>query len=553
MGPILHILLALGALAIGELGWDAPLRLPWLVPALAVAPYALASASRRLFLRGRFRTGAVLERLLLASPVASHLVCIVLLGWLASVEQWCGVPPGLSSWPGFELFLALVPFLLFELCAIDAHARLMDSRSEAVRHVRSFQLRLFLAAALPFGIYLAVSGVIGLREELRVSIEEIGVYHALFSVGLIGFFVLALPALLSRTWDTAPIEPGATRSLLESVARAAGFRARELLVWRTGNHMANAAIVGFSPRSRVVLFSDALLANLGPRQLAAVFAHEIGHARRHHAAIFALFAVTFFVLAHLLFTWLDASDTWPTLAVLGGVLVAWYVSFGFLSRRFELEADLVSLELLGESEPLVQALEEVSGAHAHARASWRHFSTRDRVEFLRRAERDPGVGQRLRRVLRAWTVLGAALFVLAVGWQAVDLARGYDEDRLVADLRLGRYEAARERFVSTVEPDEELERLIDLGAGLPETERSGEALEARALTTVARGDYERGLALLELSRLRGRRALDPVIEAVQASAEGEPATTLAGSLSAAWRAALRAAAAPANGRRARGQ
>ena len=63
--------------------------------------------------------------------------------------------------------------------------------------------------------------------------------------------------------------------------------------------MANAAIVGFLPGHRTVLFSDSLLAGLPPRELAAVFAHEIGHARRHHVLVFGAWTLVFFLAGDL--------------------------------------------------------------------------------------------------------------------------------------------------------------------------------------------------------------------------------------------------------------
>ena len=127
------------------------------------------------------------------------------------------------------------------------------------------------------------------------------------------------------------------------------------------------------------------------------------------------------------------------------IVVLWYLAFGYLSRRFELEADLESLRVVGESAPLIRALELVTGAHAHERSSWRHFSTRDRVSFLQRAERDPLVGIRLRAKLARWRKLGFALFAVAAVLEVRDLAGAWDEDWLTADLRLGRFEVALTR------------------------------------------------------------------------------------------------------------
>ena len=58
--------------------------------------------------------------------------------------------------------------------------------------------------------------------------------------------------------------------------------------------MSNAAIVGVGGR-RVVLFSDSLLASLPPGELAAVYGHEIGHAKSRHVAVFLVWTLAFFI------------------------------------------------------------------------------------------------------------------------------------------------------------------------------------------------------------------------------------------------------------------
>src|SRR5262249_6269763 len=160
-------------------------------------------------------------------------------------------------------------------------------------------------------------------------------------------------------------------------------------------------ILGVGPRHRVVLFSDLLLAQLGPRELAAVFAHEIGHAFRRHVRIFVTWAAGFFMAADLVARHLFADSPWVSGGFVVGAMLAWYWAFGFLSRRFELEADLFSLDLLGDPGALIAALERVGGAFRDV-ASWRHFSTAARVRFIERAATDPAVGDRLRRELRRW-------------------------------------------------------------------------------------------------------------------------------------------------------
>ena len=97
--------------------------------------------------------------------------------------------------------------------------------------------------------------------------------------------IAAFPWLLRYTWRTTPLAAGHLRTRLEAEARRAGVRIGEILVWQTDGRVANAAVVGFVPRTRRVLLSDGLLAHLDESQVLAVFRHELGHLRHHHHAL----------------------------------------------------------------------------------------------------------------------------------------------------------------------------------------------------------------------------------------------------------------------------
>lgn len=536
MNYVVPILCALGSLALLELGWTIPGEHPWLLGALCLVPYLLAWSTRAALLRGRFRTGALLERLHALSPVLLQCAAVGVAGWITTLAHLGRPVTTLDEWLGLDVLWALLPFFVYQLLAIDARARLLSFPPDEPGNVRIFQGRLFFSALLPFCAYLAGSSLIARTEHARVVLEEVSLLGGLAAVLLFLVFLRGMPFFLRYAWDTAPIKEGWARTVLEKVARAAGFQYRELLEWRTGHQMANAAIVGFSPSSRFVFFSDLLLQQLGPRELAAVFAHEMGHARRAHATVFGAFALGFFLGGQQLIDAFELTEPSLLLAAFGVLVVLWYFAFGYLSRRFELEADLESLRVVGDSASLVRALELVTGAHAHEKSSWRHFSTAERVEFLHAAERDPLVGLRLKLTLARWRRIGFALFGLAAGVTLIDLGRAWNQDWLVADLRLGAFERAAERVArSGVEP--EWAKLALLAREVGPEERTPEALERRGLRTLVRGDVSRAREWFELAVLRGARTMDEVVARLR-DAE-ERGTGVAG-LPQDWQDALRA-------------
>ena len=541
MGYLLQILLALGAIGLAEglAGAGPPGRdaeIPGLLGplgalSLAIWPYAVAAWTRARGLRGRFRLAAAGQRALDWSAPVLHLLALTLFGWHALVLGWTGTSSVLLGWPGPALLLSLLPFALYQLAAIDARSRLAGGRPGDADRMRRFQVRMFLSAVLPLVAFVLLSWSVSVSEVLRVHVEQVALYNTAFAAFLIAVFALFLPTLLRNTWATAPLERGLQRQVLEIVARAADFRYRELLVWRTGHLVSNAVIVGLTPRQRTVLFSDALLDQLDLRQLAAVFAHEIGHARRHHILVFACWTLGFFLGADALLTTLEPRSWELATGLFAALLLAWYAGFGYLSRRFELDADLHSVEVTGDTESLVAALERVVGLHARRVTSWRHFSTADRVLFLRAAARDPGVARRLRRDLRRWIAVGMLLFAAGLAFEVHQLTASLGVDRVLVDLRLGRYASAEGRVAAGVELEPDLQRLVERGARLqgargagagPGTPTPGE-LEEAAGRALAADRPEEALELLDLAILRGREELRQVARAIDRALGEEPA------------------------------
>lgn len=521
MGYLLHILAAVLAHGLAEMGWTTGWRWPWAVPLLVVVPHALTWGSRRAFLAGRFRLSSALLRIQAGSAPILHLIALCAFGWLQTMEDWLDVEISLDAWPRGEMLLSLAPFVLYEIAAIDARARSVASSGRDRASWRTFQIRMLFSALAPFAVYLLLMSAVGASRTLQVEIEQVSLFGAAFAGAMLLGLALFLPTLLRNVWDTSPIPPGLQRDVLTSVAVQANFRARSLLSWNTGDLMANAAIVGIGPRTRIVLFSDSLLSQLDLGELAAVFAHEIGHAVRRHVLHFVVWAAGFLLLADVVANRLLADNGWLAGGFLLAAVAAWLLVFGYMSRRFELEADLYCLELLGDTSALIAALEKVGG-HFRDVASWRHFSTADRVRFLTDVTTDPTLGARLRTSLRRWKRLGAILLALAISLQAWSLTATFRDDLLRADLRLGRYASAAERAEDADGLDPALVELARRAASLGRDEVPVSELETRARESLASGDAEAGLRWLELGAIRGDEELERVALAVQALVSGGP-------------------------------
>lgn len=533
MSYLLHVVLAIVVVSIAESGWTTGWRAPLVVPFLAGLAYVPAVLARLAALRGRFRAAQRYDRLLGLFPVGAFAAAVLVLGWYETTVGWLGVEPGLNAWPHPALFVVLAPFVLYALVAIDARARSLEGRRDEVRRQRRFHTRMLLAALAPFGLFVVATWALGTSEPVRVHIEEVGAFGAAFALLLLLSFVLLLPYLLTAAWSTHPLPAGPVRDVLERVAARAGFRCRNLYVWDTDHLVTNAAIVGLVPRGRAVLFSDALLSMLDLRELIAVFGHEVGHAKRRHVLVFIAWAVAV-MLGYDLMIGTIAPQSPSALALWSLPLLAVGV-FGFrwMSRRFELDADLYATEVTGDPEALASALLRVGGPHGMSKSSWRHFSTEKRLTFLRTVASDARSRRAFRRRLAWVSGLVAALFVAAAVGQAWYLAGSWHEGHLIAELRLGRYAEAGARLERLDDPDAGLERVVGavraLGTGV-----SVELTEEAALAALRAGEVQRAADLVEVLCLRGRP-----LEWVLPALESDEAPSAAPGRDERWLSALR--------------
>lgn len=243
---------------------------------------------------------------------------------------------------------------------------------------------------------------------------------------------LSLPLVLRYVWNTRPLANGSLRNRLEVVGNRAGFHAREILVWYTGGMTVNAAVTGFLPSLRYVFLTDGLLRHLSEEEIAAVFAHEVGHVRHRHlalrvAAMFAPVSLWLAVVAARPDTaaavqhWIGAVDpAWKApmgLMALAGMALYVLLVFGFYSRLLEFQADLFACGAVGERDKaspsgtatFVSALEKLARANGidRRRRGWQHASIVRRRAFLARAIRNPVFRRRFDRRLRimAWLIL----------------------------------------------------------------------------------------------------------------------------------------------------
>jgi STE24 endopeptidase len=265
--------------------------------------------------------------------------------------------------------------------------------------------------------------------------------------------LVVAPEALRHILRTERLPASALRWRLDHICRATRTRYRDVLLWNTGYAMGNAAVMGVLPRLRYVLLSDLLLESMTDRQIEGVFAHELGHVVYRHTLWFVAVIVTLVLgmsaAAEIVLWQLRQLDLpgWLANSAMTATSVGWvalaFAAFGFVSRRFERQADVYAARVMQNlSSPATAAnvgnvrttavgpegAEIVASALARAATinnmplsarSFRHGSTARRIDYLRRIARDPDATFAFDRFmigLFVAIVVGFVLSAAVVGW-----------------------------------------------------------------------------------------------------------------------------------------
>jgi STE24 endopeptidase len=210
---------------------------------------------------------------------------------------------------------------------------------------------------------------------------------------------------------------------------------------------------------RYVLITDGMLEQMDDRKIEAVFGHEAGHVKRHHILFFLLFAMISGCLMTVVSVWARApgftvtQEQWLITAAGAVLLVKWGLVFGWISRRFERQADVFAVRTLAatgmpcaqpcalhaEPDPPARALagDELCASAAHVfgdtlmqvatlngippeAPSWRHGSIRARERMIHRLAADPAATGRFERFVfwvKVGILLAAAASAAWAGWE----------------------------------------------------------------------------------------------------------------------------------------
>ncbi|MHC4841826.1 MAG: M48 family metallopeptidase [Planctomycetota bacterium] len=420
-------------------------------------------AVRDMLMRESARIIKVIPKLKLGLQLAAMaaFVGVCRAGWPHYVVNTLKIPTYLHILP------TVLPYLLAQMgtwpATIALDRRIGDARWTFGKYARfAWRMNLMtLAPMLILGtVYWSMLTFIPGFAELETAfkgLEQFGILLLLFPMSMI------LPAFIRYLIPSKPLPKGMLRSTLESYAKENGVKIRNIFVWKTGtSHFATAFVIGLVSPLRYVFITDALLKRASSEQVLAVFAHECGHVKHRHLwyllGFLCFFALGILALPQVM-SFINPPENAGWLFV-GGAFVGMYHLFGYVSRRFERQADRYAAKTVGV-EPLVSMFMQLAKGNPTAmiKDGWRHFSIGRRIRELEITERAPEVQRFFAREL-----LRAKVFIVVLALTATALLVEPTRKSVyvgLTDWSFIKYDNARVSEVDANELDELRENAID--------------------------------------------------------------------------------------------
>jgi Zn-dependent protease with chaperone function len=461
-------------------------------------------------------------------PLLAWGTTLVAFGWREWVQAALPGALSLLSWIGLYLPMVLVFAVSWAARArVDAAiARSLGRQSAAATAWEGVKagMRRNGLAVIPMIVLITLLEVLYLGASLGVPglatvvhlLDDLPQATAVLVLFILALLAYVLPGVLARLLPSEPLPQGPLRETLERLAAAMHLHYRQMRVWKTGGRGLNAMVVGLTKGTRRIFVTDGLLKAMPADEVQAVFCHEAAHAQRRHLLWFLWLTA----IVSLGFMLLDEPflrvGLAPLLRQLLYLAVLWFGILGWVSRRFEREADVDGGDQAALLEPdapphplpnlpaplpegalrMVKALKRLEGIVGPV-PSHRHGTLADRAAFVALQATHPEVRARfsgaMKRLRWSFVVLGLLCVAGSLALLPDDLALARDLDV----LRNG--EAAYQRAFEAVEKDP--------AAALRDWREANEKIQRAARGLDGRTQWRAAPRRAEAWRLAGDAAL----------------------------------------------
>lgn len=352
----------------------------WLVPVVAYVPPLVCLLFEFILIRRTLdeTTGGITTTLIKASwrlrliqcvAVGCSVIALVGMGWLEILRESIGdmivIDEIVAVIPALVL-ICLTWVVQWPLERVIREAQVMRRFDQGlpVHPVPTraayvlLQVRTHLLVILIPAVMVLVGAEIVNSVVYRVAPAETAAWLAPIATGIVAVLLILLaPIGVVLAIGARPLPEGTLRTSMQAIIEARNVRVRNIMLWPTGGTMLNGAVIGFLPRIRYVLLTDGLLETLSLDELRAVMAHEVGHLRFRHLQWTCAVLLGLVWLLALAFEWIvmpvheflvavgmDAEGAASGIQTFGSiaVFVGAFAAYGWVSRRFERQADVAA-------------------------------------------------------------------------------------------------------------------------------------------------------------------------------------------------------------------
>lgn len=287
---------------------------------------------------------------------------------------WSGLKTGLVLFASLFLVQGLLslPFDLYDTFVIEAQFGF--NKTTVLTFFMDRMKELLLAAILGLPLLALLLWLFA-----NVPLAALYAWLAVNAFTLVISF-LAPRLILPMFFKIQPLDDASLKAEIVTMAQRLGFPVAEVSMVDGSRRStkANAFFTGFGKTKRIALY-DTLLQNHSREEILAVLAHEIGHNKRRHVPKQLVLSL---VTSAVMFALLHFALHDPRLCAAFGVMrpsVAWGMVFfavlfqplnmllglfsGWLSRKFEFEADAFAKDAMASPKPLVEALTRLTKDH----------------------------------------------------------------------------------------------------------------------------------------------------------------------------------------------
>gem|GEM_PF-5785100 len=169
------------------------------------------------------------------------------------------------------------------------------------------------------------------------------------------------PLLVKIANPTEKLNNEEIETMTKELCQKAGVRYGQLSLLKYGNvRIANAMVSGILPCFRRIYLTDLLVEKFTPEEVQGVLAHEIAHLKKRHLLWLLGFGIVGTAVISPLAEYIGLLYGSAEIISLLTFIIYWSVLFSFCSRIFERQADRCAVELTGNPEALVSALNKLA-------------------------------------------------------------------------------------------------------------------------------------------------------------------------------------------------